>query len=483
MRLLSRMGRPILTPHLRKSTKTSIIVDWFAIYFARSASGDAVATAVQCEPGQITLHVALDRLPTTEDHDAAGNLLSALRDVLGRKRTFRGRTLLLRRLIARQTPARIRRKLERLVSAEEYRNTRAVSLGVMGAFDQALSCWESLCKKEMSPQCLDASERLYGDREHGIGVIRAKFGQLLEYVQDALNIADPESTPDQWFNALENVWGCLHIIHFSDFLGDFEKVDVGAFMAHFHFMKKLRLRMWHIFSYSFGAAWLVSDGIPLFRQTLGDWGIDCFVQGDGGVSIRWIDESASSIALRGEPFHFPTTPAVHLDNFIESCALRARYRPGIRSVLQQQDCVANAWSPDDVVVPKVHSELRLVTYLVRESIDVIGDCIGMSKPACWACECYLGIPRPRSRRSKWRFSESSGKLRDDWMPPPTTEGEKTADLLARQFAARIASELDPVLIRTDRVYVQHYRNDHFDNCPELKKMPPGAIVSGFLFLF
>ncbi|OCH89323.1 hypothetical protein OBBRIDRAFT_835883 [Obba rivulosa] len=325
MRLLALLNRPDVVPHRQNTTKTSIIVDWLALYFARRAEGGAIATAVQCEPGEIILHVAVDGSPTDDDREAGAYLLSTLRAVFAQGIVDHDRPLILRRLMIQKTAPRIRRKLQRLVTAPEYRDERASSLGLCGAFDQALQFWESRGRKETSLRCLEVSEELHGDQEHGTAALGAIFSRLMERSQEAILVLDSETNIDRWLTVLDEVWDCLDILQTSDVFRNIEINYVLPFMGYLSFMKKLHFRMWHIYFYTIGAECFVSDGIPIFHQTLGDDGIDRFVHGHGGVSIRWVNDLPSSLPSTCPPFHFPTTPSAHYDAFIESYALRTQF--------------------------------------------------------------------------------------------------------------------------------------------------------------
>ncbi|OCH89320.1 hypothetical protein OBBRIDRAFT_27699 [Obba rivulosa] len=477
MRLSPLLDRLPVLPHRRKTTKTSIIVDWFALYFARRAEGDEIATAVQCEPGEITLHVALNTAPMNDDREAGECLLATLRTVFAQDETDHDRIATLRHLILRKTAPRIRRKLQRLVAVPEYRDKRASSLGLCGAFNQALLFWESRGRKEMSIRCLEVSKELYGDQEHGTAAVGVIFTRLIEYVQEALLVLDAQSNVERWLNVLKEVWECLDILHSSNIFRDLETNHVLPFMNHLRFMDTLRLRMWHVYSYSIGAERFVSDGIPVFRQTLGEDGIDCFVRGHGGVRICWANDLPSSLPSPCSPFHFPTTPSAHYNAFIESCALRTRYRPGIRTLLEQKVDITQAWKPGETVISRVHPEMQLVTFLSRKGINVLGDYIGINKPACWACEYYVGLMRPPSsrRKPKWRFSEVNSKFKTDWVPPPTPEGDQTVNKISLRLAAAIARRLDPLMFKTDGIWVKGYTDSQYHKCPELKQLSPAEV--------
>ncbi|OCH89321.1 hypothetical protein OBBRIDRAFT_27684 [Obba rivulosa] len=483
MRLLSLLDIPDVVPHRRRTTTTSIIVDWFALYFAHRSEGDAIATAVQCEPGEIVLHVAMNGAPLDDDREAGECLLSTLRTVFSQDKADHDRMATLRRLILRKTAPRIRRKLQRLVAAEEYRDELASSLGLCDAFNQALLCWELRGRGETSIRCLEVSKELYGDQEHGTAALCAVFSRLTEHVQEALLVLGADSDNDRRLIVLEEVWKCLDILLASDVFRDIEMNHILAFKYHLRFMDTLRLRMWHVHSYSIGAERFVSDGMPVFHQTLGDNGIDRFVHGHGGVSIRWVNDLPSSLPSTCPPFHFPTTPSAHYDAFIESCALRTRFRPGIRSLLQQKVDITQAWKLGETVIPRVHPEMQLVTYLSREGISVLGDHIGISKPACWACEHYVRLMRPPSnhRKRKWRFSEVNSKFKADWVPPPTPEGDQTVNKIALRLAAAIARRLDPLMFRTDGIWVKEYTDSQYYKCPELKQLSPAEVQYGRLW--
>ncbi|EMD35410.1 hypothetical protein CERSUDRAFT_75013 [Gelatoporia subvermispora B] len=256
---------------------------------------------------------------------------------------------------------------------------------------------------------------------------------------------------DLWVAALRRVWKCLDILHTLDFIHSIEIDDLLSFKEHYAFA---------LFSYSFGASRFVHGGMPVFRQTLGDQGIEQFVKEQRGISICWVDNSPSA-------FSSPT-----------------RYRPDIRVRLQDEVDITGAWNSGDSVAPRVHPETQLITYLVREKIDILGNHIGLSKPACWACECYVDcFQPPYARRPQrritdvsvgtlWKFSEVNGKFRDDWVPPPTPEGKMTIERMAHRLTFGITRRLDPVLYTAGHVWVKNYTDDQYDHCPKLVKLGP-----------
>ncbi|EMD35385.1 hypothetical protein CERSUDRAFT_74995 [Gelatoporia subvermispora B] len=395
---------------------------------------------MQCEPGQVVLYVApgvglSHPVPTL----AASNYTEGVR----------------------QNPP----------STTTTSHLRASSLGLRDAFTQALSHWQLLGKSENSTRCLDISQDLFQDTHHGIAALSEAFTSLLATTEEIVQLMTSDPTDESWLTAIDKVWDDLDIILTSDVFRDVGKMAMFSFGDQWFTMHALYIRLWSLYSYSYGADQIIMNGISLFRHTLGEDGTDRFLRGMGGVMVAWVSDTATYLPLLRYPLSFKTAPAAHLDSFIESCALRDRYRPGIRALLHCHKGVAGAWTPDYTVAPRLHPEMQLITCFSREGIDVLSKCIGISKPVCWACEQCIKSPRALLRGRKpattWRVSEVSGKLKDDWIPPPIPEGTRTVEAIARRLAHSIAFRLDPLLFRTDGLWVPRYSDDQYYKCPEL----------------
>ncbi|EMD35378.1 hypothetical protein CERSUDRAFT_116160 [Gelatoporia subvermispora B] len=475
VRLLSRLGGSNKLSRRRKFNKISTMVDWFALYFARNQHGDAAGVSVQCEPGLITLHVAVTGIPTAEDRASGEQLLSQLRTLFSEKLTDTTQVQLLRRLILRKSTPRVRRRLERFLDITTYWPSSISDLGIYDSFEQALSTWESLGRRENSMGCLELSQEFYGDEHHGVAALSKAFSSLLATTQEVTQLMASETGDDRWLTVLNKVWRLLAIILTSDVFRDVGKIAMGLFPEQWLFIYSLYLKLWSLYSYSYGAYQFVKDGMPAFRQTLGEDGVSDFLRGDGGIVVAWVKDAAPYLPLSCEPLPLPITPATHLNSFIESCALRDRYRPGIRALLQSNVRVTGAWNAGDLVVPKLHPEMQLIAYFTKEGISVLGSCIGVSKPVCWACEKCINSSRPLLKdfrfTTKWKVSEVSRKVKDDWVPPPNEAGDRTVKFLARELGQRIALRLDPLLYEVDSIRVREYSDDQFDKCPELQYAP------------
>ncbi|EMD32373.1 hypothetical protein CERSUDRAFT_118739 [Gelatoporia subvermispora B] len=483
IRLLQRITSSKGFGAWQKFDRASFIVDWFALYFAPNPKGSSSATAVQCEPGQITLFVALDSPPTTDDHVAGEHLISKLREVLSLDGSTKRRIMTLHRLIAEKAAPRIHRRLQMFLDVDRYQGTGAATLGLSGAFDQAVSYWESQGKEERSSRCVGASKEIFGDEDHGVAIIKAIFGELVKYVQEAVEIMNTGYSFDRWFPTIKNIWECLAIVFASDALRSVDSVFDDCLGKNLRFMRVLNIRTLHLFSYWNGAVKLVHHAIPIFRQTLGEDGVERFVRGEGDIHICWVNDLPSALPSPGESIRYSTTPAAHLNMLIEACALRSRHRPALREKLLQDERIAGAWGPDDEVIPRVHPELQLILHLSREGINVFGDQIGVSKRMCWACKEYLGIIHPKAkgiRRPKWKFSMVSGRIKHNWIPPPTPDGERVVGALMMRLLKNVSIELDLDLWDVDDVCISQseFCGAPSQRCSELEELD-NAGLSGW----
>ncbi|EMD30995.1 hypothetical protein CERSUDRAFT_69639 [Gelatoporia subvermispora B] len=386
-RLLQHISEPDVGLWQKINTPSAII-DWFALYFTRNSAGSSSATSVQSEPGQITLHVALESTVLSLDQD--GTTKTGLQA--------------LQRLIALKTAPRIHRQLRKLLDVNTYCSSKEVaSYGLSLAFKHALSYWKERGNLERSPRCLELSGSKFGDEDHGVDVLKDTFATLLTYAQEAVDIMNTDYNPDRWLYAIEKVWECLATTMLSD---AFRFVDAvfGHCVGHdFTFMNQVYKRALRVHS---------EDGVQRF------------VRGDGGVQICWVNDLPSSLPSIGKPFQYSTTPAAHLNTLIESCALRSRHRLALREKLRM----------------------------------------------CWACQQYLGIIHPKETVTQ--LQQASGKTKCDWIPPPTSDGERVVDVLILWFLDAVSLQMDLVMEAVDgsRLPKLMFRDEPSEAHPELEEL-------------
>ena len=100
----------------------------------------------------------------------------------------------------------------------------------------------------------------------------------------------------------------------------------------------------------------------------------------------------------------------------------------------------------EVVHPRFHCEIQLITYLLRQKITVYNNFVGVSKLMCVACEAYVNATNQESEGTeRWKLTGSSKKAHYAWLIPPNALGQKAVRSIEEEFDRAVSNLFEKLM--------------------------------------
>lgn len=408
------------------------ILNWIASCFVTEPTGDAVATALSAEKGQITLYIAANRgEPRPEDKANGEKIINLLRDIV--RQTDGSPMMKLFEAISPIIYHRFARKVDMILKIDK---TEKTILPVEDRFNEIVDRWAA-CNVEDDPIFLGISAILGVEDENG--------SQRLKHVFQKIASADTKSGPPDdpmiCKSRVSTLSTAARALVNSKFIKSFEsEPENGVDHGDFLWILRLTRRLWRVARYKTDAVTFVLTGLPFIRRVLGEDGTASFEKGGEEIKILWVgDQPDVLLEGHGRNVEMVQSPVEFLEGLFKKYDYVAEGNEPQPTIPQEIEAeIGRLWQTTGIK-PYLHCELQMIMYLQANNIQIKGNFIGNSKLMCWACNAYVEEANARRWHNEWELSGTSNKPHHAWLIPP--------DSLGRTIAGQVMVELDLLIDR------------------------------------
>lgn len=442
---------------------TLSMLDWIASYFTNGVDAAAASIAVDANK-HVTLYIACNYgPPSPENILKAGKLVDAIRKLVAPSRSEpnsvanRAGYYTIRELVVDTCWATVWKKIVAVQTILRGENA-------MAHFDSIIESWLNFCHKE---------QRI-ANGSHLLNNICKETGKELPLVlksllEDLRNIK--EETPTQnneWkINAFTASGHSCEVLLHSDMImsvlnysdrcelsqnigddssdssasseGDAEEQPDPLWVfslraEEFKLIQRFVNAAQELYQYHLGALILGMYGAKLFRRF---WGSDVMVKPFSELfSIAWVHveytlPASISLTFNKSPIEWATS------------AFNTSVDNSKKLSLEEHNIIEphcrDLWGKGKLESGKVHEEMAMALFIIKNRKDVYHRAVGISAPPCYTCGLFY-----KYLDTKLRFRKMSHIIITDWILPPVTDEEVLGAL--RLVSLRLQGSLRNVII-------------------------------------
>lgn len=421
--LSSRLGTPNQFSKSRnRQDKLYDILQWVALLFMTGGVRKNVSVAFVLDDTSVTFHIAPypNANQTNADTALINNFKAATSNALATMEAKKEKYELssdfdhFRDLAVKYSWPEVWKKILKIRNPSKYKNFG--SNNPFTTFETYVGKWSNY--QNTYTQCDSANTKKIVD------LLIDSFKTLIHSQEPSAK--DPKDLIRERSNFMAQVLKHCELIDTSVFMNDTVHMgSEGGDMAWrwvlgnpgVLFFKEVRRHIRRLRMYSAGMTTYLKDGLvqvlPLFRRSKAT---NNFLQHLQFNWIKYPESTTSSIAAPHPAVTFPGQPTpwvtAHLESF-HSTTVHGAAKPKLTSLHTK---AATLWKPAEGIQGEVHSEVALISYLMKHGIHIKYNFIGTAKAICFGCQCFLDA----CQFNKFRYINyysSAKKIAYDWIIP------------------------------------------------------------------
>lgn len=275
-------------------------------------------------------------------------------------------------------------------------------------FDELVDRWEKHCK----------------ETEHAVTGLADLKSNLVKLIAGAPNDCDnlDEKAKIKLYNEYKDACVAIDNSEFTNqSLGTASLRIADPYWCHelpkrdIFFLQMLRRRCRRLCMYSTGAQKSLTTGLDHFQARFARSSTNL----TSLLEFEWIGDSDHEINIVPKQLTWPEGSIPFIESIVTSSDdpdINAAAR--IKKIPQ---CFTELWTEGGMVTVRLHCEVAMLYYLVKNKIDVEFATIGTARLPCYACEMFV-IGAAPTRKGAWKLPESTTFLRGDWTFPQIHSG-------------------------------------------------------------
>lgn len=257
------------------------------------------------------------------------------------------------------------------------------------------------------------------------------------------NIADNEATKLTHFKELRK--HCVAIEMSELFVVTMSSVDDKTYDSEWlntltkndmFFVEILRQRLRAVCVYSSGAEKYLTFGVDRFRKIFSH----TETRIESLLKFEWIGNKDTSVHIVPKSIQWPESSTTFISGNVTANNESALSMDAIVQIFSE------LWKKGEGFTGRVHCEVAMAYYIIRNNIKIENLAIGSAKVICASChELLTAIPT-----HSWRLSSYSTKVFGDWLLPDIPMETHTKEMMAICFRAvcDLAGDFCDIIART-----------------------------------